>query len=112
MSRGMKWSLFFVVVAGGAAYAAVTAAKRGNRPVEVRIEPVEARDLVASVSASGQVQPRTKVDVAADISGRIVKLSVREGQVVSKGQFLLEIDAAESEAAVQRANAALSSAKA
>ena len=41
------------------------AAKRGNKGTEVRMEQVEPRDLVASVTASGQVQPRTKVDIAA-----------------------------------------------
>jgi HlyD family secretion protein len=91
---------------------AVTAAKRGNKGTEVRIEAVQKRDLVASVTASGQVQPQTKVDVAADISGRIVRLSVKEGQMVSKGQFLLEIDPSQYIAAVQRAEAALSSSKA
>jgi HlyD family secretion protein len=67
---------------------------------------------VASVTASGQVQPRTKVDVAADISGRIVRLAVKEGQLVKRGDFLLQIDPEAYEAAVQRAEAALSSAKA
>lgn len=76
------------------------------------MENVQARDLVASVTASGQVEPRTKVDVAADISGRIVRLAVKEGQVVKRGDFLLQIDPAQYEAAVQRAEAALSSAKA
>jgi len=67
---------------------------------------------VAAVTASGQVQPRTKVDLAADISGRIVRLAVKEGELVRKGQFLLEIDPQEYVAAVQRSQAALSSAKA
>jgi len=91
---------------------AVTAAKRGNKGTEVRIEAVEKRDLVASVTASGQVQPQTKVDVAADISGRIVRLAVKEGQMVARGQFLLEIDPSQYIAAVQRAEAALSASKA
>ncbi|MBV6520257.1 MAG: Multidrug resistance protein MdtA [Gemmatimonadaceae bacterium] len=112
MSKRMKWSLLGVAVLGVAAYAATTAFNRGNKATEVRMENVQARDLVASVTASGQVEPRTKVDVAADISGRIVRLAVKEGQVVKRGDFLLQIDPAQYEAAVQRAEAALSSAKA
>jgi HlyD family secretion protein len=112
MSKGVKWSIGGVVILGIAAFMAVTAAKRGNKGTEVRVEQVEKRDLVASVTASGQVQPQTKVDVAADISGRIVRLAVKEGEMVSKGQFLLEIDAAQYVAAVQRAEAALSASKA
>ena len=112
MSKRMKWSLVGVAVVGAAIFIASTAAKRGNRAVEVRVEPVQKRDLVASVTASGQVQPRTKVDVAADISGRIVSLAVKEGQMVRKGDFLLRIDPEQYLAAVQRAEAALSSARA
>ena len=70
----------------------MSAAKRGNKAVEVRIEPVQKRDLIASVTASGQVRPQTKVDVASDVSGKIIKLSVKEGQMVTAGQFLLQID--------------------
>jgi HlyD family secretion protein len=112
MSKKVKWSIGGVLIVGIAAFMAVTAAKRGNKGTEVRVETVQKRDLVASVTASGQVQPQTKVDVAADISGRIVRLAVKEGQTVTKGQFLLEIDPAQYVAAVQRAEAALSASKA
>src|SRR5471032_2994018 len=70
----------------------LAAFKRGDKAVEVRLEKVQKRDLTAYVTASGQVQPHTKVDVASDVSGRIVKLSVKEGDMVTKGQFLLQID--------------------
>lgn len=112
MSKKMKWSLAGVSVVVVVGLFSATAARKGNKAVDVRIETVEPRDLVASVTASGQVEPRTKVDVAADISGRIVSLAVKEGQMVRKGDFLLRIDPAQYEAAVQRAEAGLSSAKA
>ena len=112
MSKRARWSLIVVAVVAVGSVIATTAAKRGKKATEVRIDTVEPRDLVASVTASGQVQPQTKVDVAADISGRIVRLSVREGQLVKKGQFLLEIDPQEYVAAVQRSEAALSASRA
>ena len=112
MSKKLKWGIAGAVVVGVGAFFAITAARKGEKPTEVRIEAVDSRDLVASVTASGQVQPRTKVDVAADISGRIVRLAVKEGQMVKRGDFLLEIDPEAYEAAVQRAEAGLSSAKA
>ena len=112
MSKKMKWGIVGVVVVAAGAIFATSAARRGEKATEVRIEAVDSRDLVASVTASGQVQPRTKVDVAADISGRIVRLAVKEGQMVRRGDFLLQIDPEQYEAAVQRAEAGLSSAKA
>ena len=112
MSKRVKWSVLGIFLAAVVGVGVLAAAKRGTKPVDVRIEQVEARDLVASVTASGQVQPRSKVDVAADISGRIVRLAVKEGDMVSKGQFLLQIDPDQYEAAVQRTTAALASARA
>src|SRR5205814_6482777 len=111
MSKRVKWSIagavgLVVVLIGG-----LGAAKRGNKATEVRIEPVERRDLVASVTASGQVQPQTKVDLSADITGRIVRLSVKEGDMVTKGQFLLEIDPSQYKASAERALAAVASAR-
>ena len=97
------------ILAGGLTLAAF---KRGEKAVDVRLEKVQKRDLVAYVTASGQVQPHTKVDVASDVSGRIVKLSVKEGEVVKKGQFLLQIDPATYQADVQREAAGVASARA
>jgi len=112
MSKRVKWSIagavgLVVVLIGG-----LGAAKRGNKAVEVRVEPVEKRDLVASVTASGQVRPQTKVDIASDVSGKITNLAVKEGQMVSKGQFLLQIDPQQAEATVTRAEAAMAAAQA
>jgi HlyD family secretion protein len=98
-----------VLVAGILAFSAT---KKNTKAVEVRVENVERRDLTASVTASGQVRPQTKVDVASDISGKIIRLEVKEGQLVTKGQFLLEIDPQQAQASVDRAIAALESSKA
>ncbi len=111
MSKRKKWGL----IGGGILVIAIigvtTAAKNRNKATEVRIEPVERRDLVASVTASGQVQPHTKVDLSADITGRIVRLAVKEGDIVTKGQFLLEIDPSQYKASAERAAAAVASAR-
>ncbi len=112
MSKRVKWSVFGGVILVIAGVGALTAAKRGNKAVEVRMESVQARDLVASVTASGQVRPQTKVDLSSDITGKIVRLDVKEGQMVTKGQFLLQIDAQQHEAAVQRVEASLASSRA
>lgn len=112
MSKRVKLSVFGGVLLVLVAIGGLTAAKSGKKAVEVRTEAVQKRDLVASVTASGQVRPQTKVDLSSDISGKIVRLAVKEGQMVSKGQFLLQIDAQQAEAAVQRMEASLASSKA
>jgi HlyD family secretion protein len=90
----------------------VAATKGRSKAVEVKIDPVGTRDLVASVTASGQVASHTKVDVASDVSGRITRLAVKEGDIVKKGQFLLEIDPSQYQAAVGRNVAAVASSRA
>src|SRR5258705_3477293 len=90
----------------------VSASAKREKGVEVRFERVGRRDLVAAVTASGKIQPKKKVDVSADITGRITRIAVREGDYVQKGQFLLQIDPTIYEANLQRAQAAMSSAEA
>jgi HlyD family secretion protein len=112
MNKTAKYAIGGVVLAGVVALAVVAANKNKTKATEVRIEGVESRDLVASVTASGQIQPRTKVDVSADVTGKIVRLVVKEGEMVTKGQLLLQIDPEQATAALQRAEATLASTRA
>ena len=112
MGKRAKWAIGIVAVVGVASVLGMSAARRGNKAVEVRMEKVQKRDLVASVTASGQVRPQTKVDVASDVSGKITKLAVKEGQIVTSGQFLLQIDQSQPQANVDRATAVVASTRA
>jgi HlyD family secretion protein len=87
----------------------MSASKKANRATEVRIEKVGRRDLVATVTASGRIDAKTSVDISADITGRITQIAVHEGDLVRKGQFLLQIDPTIYQAAVSRAEALLAS---
>ena len=88
----------------------VTTAMRDGDGTSVRIEPVQKRDLVATVTASGWIEPNRKVDVQADIMGRVTELRVVEGQPVSRGDILLRIDPTQYEASVARARGAVNEA--
>ena len=113
MSRGMKIGLAVgVVLLVGGGVVAFRINQKKNAGAEVRMELVGRRDLVSAVTASGKIEPKTSVDISADITGRIVRIAVREGDVVKKGQFLLQIDPAEYQAAVTRAEAVVSSSQA
>src|SRR2546427_5057771 len=91
---------------------AISAAARRDRGQEVRFETTGRRDLVAAVTASGKIQPKKKVDVSADITGRITRIAVREGDLVKQGQFLIQIDPTIYEANLQQASATMASAQA
>ncbi|HYL56264.1 MAG TPA: efflux RND transporter periplasmic adaptor subunit [Gemmatimonadales bacterium] len=90
----------------------VSAGARRDRGQEVRFDKVGRRDLVAAVTASGKIQPKKKVDVSADITGRITKIAVREGDFVKQGQFLIQIDPTVYEANLQQATATMASSQA
>ena len=112
MSRRMKLSLvLMVLLVSIGSVVALTAAKKNKKAVEVRMEEVGTRDLVSTVTASGTIEPETKVDILSDIQGRITEIAVKEGDMVKKGQFLLQIDAALYQAAVSRSEALLASAQ-
>ncbi|HUO52342.1 MAG TPA: efflux RND transporter periplasmic adaptor subunit [Gemmatimonadaceae bacterium] len=112
MTKRNKYIVLGVVAAALAAVIAIAVLKGGDKATIVREEKVQKRDLVASVTASGQVEPHTKVDVASDVSGRIIRLAVKEGDMVKKGQFLLQIDPATYNAGVQQSRAAVAAAEA
>jgi len=113
MSRGMKIGLIVVgltLVAGGAAAYQIN--KKKHAGTEVRLETVARRDLVSAVTASGKIEAKTSVDISADITGRIIRIAVREGDLVNKGQFLIQIDPAQYQAAVARAQGVVGSTEA
>src|SRR5213080_1784319 len=106
-----------VLVGAGAAVlivglVVISAGARRDRGAEVRFEKASRRDLVAAVTASGKIQPKKKVDISADITGRITRIAVREGDLVTKGQFLLQIDPTIYQANLQQAEATLASSQA
>ena len=112
MQKRTKTLVGLVALIAIIAVGAVAAMKGRNKAVDVKIDKVSRRDLIASVTASGQVASHTKVNVASDVSGRITRLAIKEGDFVKKGQFLLEIDPSQYEAAVGRSQAAVASSRA
>lgn len=112
MSRRRK-ILVGVAVTALIAVLAVQAVRAGRSDaVSVRGEVVDRRDLVSRVTATGHIEPKSSVDISADISGRIVTLPVEEGQDVVEGDLLLEIDPTQYEASLRAARARLSEARA
>src|ERR1700682_4562925 len=65
---------------------------RRDKGLAVTTEVIKARDLEAVVPASGKIQPKRLVNISADTPGRVVNLAVNEGDRVTRGQLLLQID--------------------
>jgi len=90
--RKVLWIVGSLVVVIGVA-GGVAALKRGPDATPVQTAVVGRADLQAKVTANGKVQAQKKVDISATIPGQVTQLAVNEGDKVTKGQFLLQIDA-------------------
>jgi HlyD family secretion protein len=99
-----------VAVIGGVVM--LGANRKAQRGTEVRMEKVGHRDLVAAVTASGQIEAKSDVDISADVTARITKLHVKEGDMVTEGELLVELDQAQFKGAVEVGQASLAQANA
>ncbi len=78
---------------------------------KVNVEKAELRSIVEKVSASGKIQPETEVKITTEVSGQIVELPIKEGDLVEQGDLLLNINPDIYESAVNRAEAALNTSR-
>jgi len=66
--------------------------RRGGGKLTVQTEKVGRGDITSKVSGSAKIMPEIQVKISAKVSGQIVDLGVVEGQSVSRGQFLVQLD--------------------
>lgn len=93
-----------------AAIVGISATRDLRSRVKVQVSKTKRQDLVAVVSASGELKPQRFVDVSANVSGRITRLFVREGNAVRRAQVLARIDSTRFKANLQQSEAALQAA--
>jgi HlyD family secretion protein len=90
MKRKKLWILgggLAVVLVGGLSIAGMQ-----EKGLAVQVATVGRDDLQSKVSANGKIQAVTKADISANVMGQVTQLAVKEGDRVTKGQFLMEID--------------------
>jgi len=79
----------------------------GEKQTEVRIEPVQKGKLSKLISAPGSIEPKTKLQVSAQVSAKITALPFREGDLVKKGDVVCRLDSDDYVAALDSAKASL-----
>jgi len=88
---------------------------RGNgetHGISVTVEPAGRHTVIQTVTATGKIQPMTQVNISADVSAKITRLDVNEGDWVEKGTLLLQLDRERYSAAMASAEANLAAAEA
>ena len=85
----------------------------GNKDKAKSVETslVKATTIVETVSATGKIQPEIEVKIASMVSGEIIALPIKEGQVVKKGDLLVKINPDLYTSGLNRSAANLSAAK-
>ncbi|HUP65183.1 MAG TPA: efflux RND transporter periplasmic adaptor subunit [Thermoanaerobaculia bacterium] len=104
-----RWIWIAVAVAVLAIIVIASVAGGGEKGVEVYVEKVQRRDIESVVSAPGQIDPKLKVNISAHVIGRIEKLYFEEGQVVQKGDRLVDLEKINFRAAAEQASSAVAS---
>ncbi len=112
MSRNRKILVGVIVVAILGTAASISVSQAGDRGVAVRFDTVSRRDLVETVTASGNIRAGRVVDISSEVSARVAKIYIQEGAKVVAGQILLRLDATRFDTQVSRAQASLDQARA
>lgn len=115
-----KWLLGFflvcvIICGGGAAIYATSQSSRdwiktellGSKPTMLRLESVSAGTITRTINAPGSIEPRTKVQVSAQVVARITELPFKEGQRVKKDDVIVRLDARDVAASLESAQAQL-----
>jgi HlyD family secretion protein len=84
----------------------------GEQIEKVTVDKAAEKKVVETVTASGKIQPETEVKLSSEVSGEVTELSVKEGDVVKKGQLLCKVRPDVLQSGYERAVASYNSQKA
>ena len=96
---------------GGGGQASGAQPRGAARAIPVAVVAVAPRDLARSVVVTGPVEPVRTIGVNSLLAGTVLAVHAQEGDRVRKGQLLAELDARETGAQFERAQAVLANAR-
>ena len=111
MSRWKKIAIGAGAVVLLSAIVGFTVYQSHKNVVTVQTGKTQRMDLVALVSASGEIKPKTYVNIGANAFGKITKLYVREGDRVKRGQMLAQLENVQPAADMDATQASLEAAR-
>ena len=111
MSTGKKIGIGIGVGIAVLAIAGFAVHQSRKGVVTVQTGKAQRLDLASIVSASGEIKPKTYVNIGANAFGKITRLYVKEGDRVKKGQLLAQLENVQSSADVNATQAGLEAAR-
>ena len=83
-----------------------------NSAINVEAQKVIPTTIIQKVSATGKIQPELEIKISSEVSGEIIELPVKEGQMVKKGDLLVRINPDIYQSVVKRSAASLETVRA
>jgi len=111
MSRRKTYILIAVVLIVVIGIVAMVMSRKREKPIEVTTEKAVRKSITQVVTATGKIQPEIEVKIAPEVSGEIIDIPVKEGELVRKGQLLLRIKPDTYRAQVESQQASYNSAR-
>lgn len=87
-----KWLIIGGIIVVVAVLVIFNLKQSGRDQVTVQTKKTAIADVTSIVSGSGKVQPNTKVNVTSEVNAIIISIPVKEGDFVTRGQTLLQLD--------------------
>ncbi len=96
MFKNKKIIWILIIVVALALIIGVVAKKKGliGKPAETKIatEKITKRTIVEVVSANGKIAPEVEVKLSPDVSGEVIELYIKEGELIKAGQLLAKVN--------------------
>src|SRR5690348_17294570 len=90
----------------------MVASRKREKPIPITTDKAFRKDVTQLVTATGKIQPQVEVKIAPEVSGEIIDIPVKEGQVVHRGDLLVKIKPDVYQAQVEAQQAALNGSRA
>lgn len=112
MRKSLKIIIPVILLGAAAGLYLTVFSKKESVATEIEVDKVKLAQIIQKVNATGKIQPKTQINISADVSAKITKLEIKEGDWVEKGQFLVELDRERYVASVESQQANVRSAEA
>ncbi len=109
--KKLYWIIGIILVIAIAAVALGMSRKR-EKPIPITTDKAFRKTITQLVTATGKIQPEIEIKISPEVSGEIIEMPVKEGQIVHRGDLLLRIKPDTYRAQVEEQQAALSGSQA
>lgn len=103
-----KWLIIIGVVIVVGILISINLISDTSKKTKVNAKEAKYRKLIEKVSASGRIQPQTKVNITSEVTGEIIDLKVKEGDFVKSGELLIVLDTVQLRSDVDQARYSVS----